>query len=485
MKTGMREYLKFYLNGKWEEPTGSRTWDVINPATEDVAGRIAMGEMADVNRAVAAARRAFPSWSRTKREERLALLGRIIEVYQTRFNDMCAAISEEMGAPLWAAEKVQAAAPLGQLSIAIEVLKNYKFDEMRGSTMIRREPIGVCGLITPWNFPVILMMAKVAPAIATGCTMVLKPSEYSPFSAQILAEILDKAEVPPGVFNMVNGDGVTVGAALASHPDIDMISFTGSTRAGVDVAVKAAPTVKRVHQELGGKSPNIILDDADIEKAVAAGMQGVMFNSGQTCLAPTRMLVPGSRMAEVTDIVRRVAANFNPGKPTENAFMGPVVNQRQWTRIQELIGKGIEEGATLVTGGTGKPTGLEQGYYVKPTVFADVTNDMTIAREEIFGPVLAILGYDDVEDAIRIANDTSYGLSAYVQGGDMERVREVGGRIRAGQVTLNASALDIDLTAPFGGYKRSGNGREWGEIGFEAFLETKALIGYEPASTSA
>lgn len=298
MKTGMREYLKFYLNGKWEEPTGSRTWDVINPATEDVAGRIAMGEMADVNRAVVAARRAFPKWSRTTREERLALLGRIIEVYQTRFNDMCAAISEEMGAPLWAAEKVQAAAPLGQLSIAIEVLKNYKFDEVRGSTMIQREPIGVCGLITPWNFPVILMMAKVAPAIATGCTMVLKPSEYSPFSAQILAEILDTAEVPPGLFNMVNGDGVTVGAALASHPDIDMISFTGSTRAGIDVAIKAAPTVKRVHQELGGKSPNIILDDADFEKAVAAGMQGVMFNSGQTCLAPTRMLVPGSRMAQ-------------------------------------------------------------------------------------------------------------------------------------------------------------------------------------------
>ena len=481
----MREYLKFYVNGKWVEPTGSRTWDVINPATEEVAGRIAMGEKEDVNRAVAAAQQAFESWSLTTREERLALLGRIIEVYQTRFKDMCAAISEEMGAPTWVAEKVQAAAPLAQLQIAIDVLKNFRFDEVRGSTMIRREPIGVCGLITPWNFPAVLVVAKVVPALATGCTMILKPSEYSPFSAQILAEVLDKAEVPPGVFNLVNGDGATVGAALSSHPEIDMISFTGSTRAGVDVAVKAAPTVKRVHQELGGKSPNILLEDADFAKSVPAGMQEVMFNSGQICMAPTRMLVPKTRMAEVKAIAMQAAANFNPGKPADNAFMGPVVNQRQWTRVQELIEKGMAEGATLVTGGPGKPAGLEKGYYVKPTVFADVSNDMTIAREEIFGPVLVILGYDDVEDAISIANDTTYGLAAYIQGGDIEKLREIGGRIRAGQVTLNGSGLDlIDLAAPFGGYKRSGNGREWGDYGFEAFLEVKAFIGYNPASSS-
>jgi len=480
----MKNVMQFYINGKWVEPTGSRTWDVINPATEEVAGRIAMGETEDVNRAVAAARRAFPSWSHSSQKERLALLGRIVEVYQTRFKDMCAAISEEMGAPLWLAEKVQAAAPLGQLQIAIEVLKKYPFDEERGNFWIRREPIGVCGLITPWNWPAVLVAAKVVPALATGCTMVLKPSEYSPFSAQILAEILDKAEVPPGVFNLVNGDGVTVGAALAAHPDIDMVSFTGSTRAGVDVAAKAAPTVKRVHQELGGKSPNIILDDADFEKAVPAGMQDVMLNSGQTCFAPTRMLVPKTRMAEVIAIAKQAAASFPPGRPADNSFMGPVVNQRQWTRIQELIEKGIEEGATLITGGPGKPTGLEKGYYVKPTVFADVSNDMTIAQEEIFGPILMILGYDDVEDAIRIANDTPYGLAAFIQGRDIKQMWEIGGRIQAGQVYLNRGLDQIDLAAPFGGYKRSGNGREWGEYGFEAFLEVKAFIGHYPATAS-
>ncbi len=477
----MREYLKFYMDGKWVEPSGSRTWEVINPATEEVAGRISLGEQEDVDLAVAAARRAFESYSRTSREERIAMLVRIAEVYKTRFDDMCEAISEEMGAPSWVAKKAQAPAPLAHLKIAMEVLKNYRFEEERGTTLIRREPIGVCGLITPWNWPAAVVATKVVPCLATGCTLILKPSEYSPFSAHILAEIMDKAEVPPGVFNLVNGDGPTVGAALASHPDIDMVSFTGSTRAGIEVAANAAPTVKRVHQELGGKSPNIILEDADFENSVAAGVRGVMFNSGQTCSAPTRMLVPRSRMTEAATIAARAAAEMAPGSPEEKAFMGPVVNKRQWERIQGLIQKGIEEGATLVTGGPGKPAGLEKGYYVKPTIFADVNNDMTVAREEIFGPVLVILGYDDVEDAIRIANDTPYGLASYIHGTDMEKMREVGARIRAGQVYLNGSGLDkVDAAAPFGGFKRSGNGREWGDFGFEAFLEVKAFIGYNP-----
>ncbi len=478
----MREYLKFYIDGKWVDSLGTRTWDVINPATEEVVGQIALGSKEDVNRAVAAARRAFASWSRTSREERIAMLERIAEVYKTRFDDMCAAISEEMGAPAWVAKKAQAPAPLAHLKIAMEVLKNYRFDEMRGNTLIRREPIGVCGLITPWNWPAAVVATKVVPCLATGCTMILKPSEYSPFSAQILAEVMDRAEVPPGVFNLVNGDGPIVGEELSSHPDVDMVSFTGSTRAGVEVASKAAATVKRVHQELGGKSPNIILEDADFEQAVTAGVRGVMFNSGQTCSAPTRMLVPGARMAEASAIAARTIAGMAPGKPDEMAFMGPVVNKRQWHKIQVMIESGIQEGATLVAGGLGNPEGLETGFYVKPTIFADVTSDMTIAREEIFGPVLVIMAYDDVEDAIRIANDTPYGLAAYIHGTDLDKMREIGGRIRAGQVYMNGSGLDkVDPAAPFGGFKRSGNGREWGEFGFEAFLEVKALIGYNPS----
>ena len=478
----MREYLKFYIDGEWVEQAGTRTWEVINPATEEVAGLIALGGKEDVNRAVAAARRAFESWSRTSREERIDMLGRIAEIYKTRFDDMCAAITEEMGAPDWVARKAQAPAPLAHLKIAIEVLKNYHFEEVRGSTLIRREPIGVCGLITPWNWPAAVVATKVVPALATGCTMVLKPSEYSPFSAQIIAEVMDKAGVPPGVFNLVYGDGPVVGTELASHPDIDMISFTGSIRAGVDVATKAAPTVKRVHQELGGKSPNIILEDADFEKSVTAGVRGVMFNSGQTCSAPTRMLVPRSRMAEAAAIAGRAAAEMAPGRPDGKAFMGPVVNKRQWYKIQVMVDSGLGEGATLVAGGHDRPEGFEQGFYAKPTIFSDVTSDMTIAREEIFGPVLVIMAYEDVEDAIRIANDTPYGLAAYIHGTDMEKMREIGGRLRAGQVYINGSGLDIiDPAAPFGGYKRSGNGREWGEFGFEAFLEVKAIIGYNPA----
>jgi aldehyde dehydrogenase (NAD+) len=477
----MKDYLKFYIDGHWVEPAGSRTREVINPATEEAVGRIGMGEKEDVDRAVAAARKAFESYSQTTREERVALLERIGACFQARVPDLASAMTKEMGCPVWLTEKAQIPLPLAQISSDIDVLKRFKFDEIRGNSMIRREPIGVCGLITPWNWPVVVIITKVIPALATGCTMVLKPSEYSPLSALIIAEIMDAAKIPPGVFNLVNGDGPTVGVALSSHPDIDMVSFTGSVRAGIDVARNAAATVKRVHQELGGKSPNIIMEDANVLKAVTSGVRFIMLNSGQTCAAPSRMLAPRKRLAEVVEIARSVAENTTVGPPESGAYVGPVVNEEQWKKIQRLINRGIEEGATLVTGGPGKPAGLEKGYYVKPTIFTDVTNDMTIAREEIFGPVLVIMGYDDVEDAIRIANDTPYGLSAYVHAGSIEKAREVGARIRAGQVYLNGD-LDIrDPAAPFGGFKQSGNGRERGEHGFDAFLEVKALLGYNQA----
>jgi aldehyde dehydrogenase (NAD+) len=389
-------------------------------------------------------------------------------------------MTREMGCPAWLAQAVQVPMPLAQINIAIEVLKKYQFDELRGISMIRKEPIGVCALITPWNFPLLTIITKVIPALATGCTVVLKPSEYSPFSALVIAEIMDAAKAPPGVFNLVNGDGPTVGAALSSHPGIDMVSITGSTRAGIDVARNGAVTVKRVHQELGGKSPNIMLEDADLEKAVTSGVHFMMLNSGQVCAAPSRMLAPRSRIAEVIAIAKSVAESTTVGPPESGAYVGPVVNEQQWDRIQGLIQKGIEEGATLVFGGPGRPAGLEKGYYVKPTIFAGVSNDMTIAREEIFGPVLVIIGYDDVEDAIRIANDTKYGLSAYVHAGTIEKAREVGARIRAGQVYLNGDMDILDPTLPFGGFKMSGNGRECGDHAFEAFLEVKALVGYAP-----
>jgi aldehyde dehydrogenase (NAD+) len=478
----MHDHLKFYIDGQWVEPAGARTREVINPATEEVAGRISLGEKEDVDRAVAAARKAFSSYSRTSREARVALLERIAAAFQARIPDLAAAMTEEMGCPAWLAQKAQIPLPLAQINIAIEVLKKYRFDELRNISMIRKEPIGVCALISPWNWPLLTIVTKVMPALATGCTIVLKPSEYSPFSALIIAEIMDVAAVPPGVFNLVNGDGSTVGAALSSHPDIDMVSITGSTRAGIDVAVNAAATVKRVHQELGGKSPNIMLEDADLEKAVTSSVHFFMLNSGQNCLAPSRMLAPRSRLAEVIEIAKSVAESITVGPPESGAYLGPVVNEQQWNRIQGLIRNGIEEGATLITGGAGKPAGLERGYYVKPTIFADVSNDMKIAREEIFGPVLVILGYDDLEEAIRIANDTPYGLAAYVHAGSIEKAAEVGARIRAGQVYLNGDMDILDPTLPFGGFKMSGNGRECGEHGFEAYLEVKALLGYAPAA---
>ncbi|HSV71289.1 MAG TPA: aldehyde dehydrogenase family protein [Methylibium sp.] len=474
----MRDYLKFYIDGRWVDPVVPKRLDVINPATEGVAGHISMGSAVDADRAVKAACAAFASYSRTSVAERLALLERVLAEYRKRYADMAAAITEEMGAPAALARDAQAAMGVAHLQIALEVLQNYRFQEPRGSTLLVKEPIGVCAFITPWNWPVNQIACKVAPALAVGCTMVLKPSEIAPFSARIWTEILDAAGVPAGVFNLVNGDGPTVGAALSSHPEVDMVSFTGSTRAGIEVARNAAPTVKRVHQELGGKSPNIILPDADLERAVTAGVQGVMLNSGQSCNAPTRMLVPNSRMAEALAIARAAAEATTVGDPASGAAIGPVVSAAQWDKIQTLIAKGIEEGATVVAGGPGKPAGLQTGYYVKPTVLGNVNNGMTVAREEIFGPVLAILGYDTVDEAVRIGNDTPYGLAAYVSGSDADATRQVAARLRAGQVNINS--VPLDFKAPFGGFKQSGNGREWGDHAFGEFLEVKAVLGYAP-----
>ena len=472
----MREHLQFFIDGAWVDPAeGVHPLDVINPATEASCGRIALGSAADVDRAVKAAASAFPAWSQTSREERGAVLEHIVAEYQKRFGDMAQAITEEMGAPAWLSQRAQAAMGVAHFSTAIAILKDYSFEEPRGKTTIAKEPIGVCGFITPWNWPINQIACKVAPALAVGCTVVLKPSEVAPFSAIIFAEILQAAGVPKGVFNLVNGDGPTVGEAISSHPLVDMVSFTGSTRAGIAVAKAAADTVKRVHQELGGKSPNIILDDADLQKAVTGGVSSVMMNSGQSCNAPTRMLVPAAKMREAAEIAKAVAEEHTVGPPDGNSKLGPVVSEVQFNKIQSLIQQGIDEGATLVTGGVGRPEGLDKGYYVKPTIFADVTNDMTIAREEIFGPVISMMAYDSVDEAVEIGNDTPYGLAAYVQGTDMAAVRKVADRLRAGQVVVNGAGPD--LMAPFGGYKQSGNGREWGDLAFGEFLETKALIG--------
>jgi aldehyde dehydrogenase (NAD+) len=473
----VQERLQFYIGGRWVEPSEPRAFDVVNPATEEVVGRIALGSAKDVDLAVAAAREAFESYSRTTREERLALLERIATAYQARYEEIAKTISLEMGAPLWLARAAQAATGIMHLRTTIEVLKGYVFEEQRGTTLIVREPVGVCGFITPWNWPVNQIMCKVAPALAAGCTMVLKPTEIAPLNAMILAEVLHEAGVPAGVFNLVNGDGPGVGQAIAAHPGIDMVSFTGSTRAGIQVAKAAADTVKRVAQELGGKSANIILGDADFAKAVGGGVTGCFLNSGQSCNAPTRMLVPAERHAEALAIAKAVAEGVKVGDPTkEGITLGPVVSEAQWKKIQGLIQKGIEEGATLVAGGPGRPEGLAKGWYVRPTVFGDVRPDMTIAREEIFGPVLSILPYRDEEEAIRIANDTPYGLSGYVSSGDLAHAQRVAARLRTGNVHLNGAGLDP--AAPFGGYKQSGNGREWGEYGLEEFLEVKAVMGF-------
>ena len=474
----MADHLNVYIDGAWVPPAKPATRDVINPATEQSIGKISMGGAEDVDRAVKAARKAFTTDSQTTREERIALLENILKVYKTRSEELAKTITAEVGAPYWLSKAAQAATGMGHFAQALEVLKTFTFEEERGKSMIVREPIGVVGMITPWNWPINQIACKVAPALAAGCTIVLKPTEIAPLNAIIFTEILHDAGVPAGVFNLVNGDGPTVGAAIASHPGIDMVSFTCSTRAGVQVAINAAPTVKRVTQELGGKSANIILDDADFQAAVAGGVTGCFTNSGQSCNAPTRMLVPAARQAEAVAIAKAAAEKMKVGDPFgEGIKLGPVVSEMQFNKIQGLIQKGIDEGAELVTGGVGRPEGLGTGFYVKPTVFAGVKNTMTIAREEIFGPVLTILPYRDEEDAIAIANDTPYGLSGYVSG-TLERARKVASRLRTGNVHLNGAGLAFD--APFGGYKQSGNGREWGVNGFEEFLETKAVLGYTP-----
>src|SRR3954447_9284843 len=477
----MREYLKFYIDGQWVDPVRPNTLDVDNPTTEQVSGKISIGSAADVDVAVQAARRAFASWSQTSREERLDVLQAILAEYQKRAGDLADAVTEEMGAPPSLAAGPQVNLGLGHLVTAIEVLKNFQFEEQHGSTQVFKEPIGVCGLITPWNWPLNQIACKVFPALATGCTMVLKPSEVAPYSAQIFTEIIDAAGVPAGVYNMVYGDGPGVGVALSSHPDIDMVSFTGSTRAGVEVAKNAAQTVKRVTQELGGKSPNIVLDDEAFAGSVTAGVSVMMMNSGQSCNAPSRMLVPNSRMDDAIAVAKATAEQVKVGDPTDKSAIGPVASKAQFDKIQGLIQTGIDEGATVAVGGPGRPDGIEAGYYVRPTVFAHVTNDMAIAREEIFGPVLCILGYDDLDQALEIANDTDYGLAGYVSGADLDKARAGARRIPAGSVAINHG---FDMNAPFGGYKRSGNGREWGEFAFDEYLETKAALGYAPEAAA-
>jgi aldehyde dehydrogenase (NAD+) len=473
----MREYLKFYIDGQWVDPVEPKWLDVDNPTTEQVSGKIALGTAADVDKAVKAARNAFASWSQTSREERLDVLQAMLAEYRKRTADLADAVTEEMGAPPSLAAGPQVNLGIGHLATAIDVLKNYEFEEQHGTTLVVKEPIGVCGLITPWNWPINQIAVKVYPALATGCTMVLKPSEVAPYSAQIFTEIVDAAGVPAGVYNLVYGDGPGVGVALSSHPDVDMVSFTGSTRAGVEVARSAASTVKRVSQELGGKSPNIVLDDEDFAKSVTAGVSVMMMNSGQSCNAPSRMLVPNSRKDEAVAVALAVAEQVKVGDPDNKSAIGPVASKAQFDKVQGLIQKGIDEGATVVVGGPGRPVGLDTGYYVKPTVFADVKNDMTIAREEIFGPVLCILGYDDLDQALEIANDTEYGLAGYVSGADLNQARAIARRIRAGSVAINHG---FDMNAPFGGYKRSGNGREWGQFAFDEYLETKSAMGYAP-----
>jgi aldehyde dehydrogenase (NAD+) len=470
----------FYINGAWVKPLVAKTLEVINPATERAYTKISLGSAADVDRAVAAAKAAFPAFSLTTREERLGYLRKILELYNSRYDDIADAVSDEMGAPLKFAREAQAWAGQVHLESTIKALEGLEFSFQRGSTRIVRESIGVVGLITPWNWPLNQIVCKVAPAIAAGCTMVLKPSEVAPISGIIFAEIVHDAGLPKGVFNLVSGDGPTVGAALSAHPDIAMMSFTGSTRAGILVAKAAADTVKRVAQELGGKSANIILADADFADAVKRGTAACFANSGQSCDAPTRMFVPVDRHAEALEIAKGVAAAHRVGAPREaDTVLGPVVSKVQFDKIQRLIKAGIDEGATLAAGGTGRPPGLDSGYYVKPTVFGDVKHEMTVSREEIFGPVLSILPYRTEQEAIDKANDSVYGLAAYVSSANLEHARKVASELRAGNVNINYP--DWDLHAPFGGYKQSGNGREYADWGILEFLETKGIIGYGKA----
>jgi len=469
-------HLQFYIDGAWVDPVQARPLDVVDPAQETAFTRISLGSPADVDRAVDAARRAFASYGRSSRKDRLALLAAILASYDRHQEELAEAISREMGAPITLAQRAHVAAGRSHFEQIAKVLEHYEFDEPVDGALVTREPIGVSGLITPWNWPINQIACKVAPALAAGCAVVLKPSEVAPVSALVFTQILHDAGVPAGVFNLVNGDGPTVGEAMARHPGIDMMSFTGSTQAGVLVAQAAAGTVKRVTQELGGKSPNIILDDADFEKAIGHGARLCFNNSGQSCNAPTRMLVPAARQAEAAGIARRVAESLVVGSPADpGTTLGPVANRRQFEKIQGYLERGADEGATLVAGGPGRPQGLDRGYYVRPTVFADVSNSMVIGREEIFGPVLSILPYGSEDEAVDIANDTDYGLSAYVTSSSRERALDVARRIRSGMVHINGAPAS--RAAPFGGMKRSGNGREWGRHGFEEFLEIKAIFG--------
>ena len=470
------EKLDFYINGTWVKPSGVETLDVINPATEEKVTKISLGDAIHVNEAVTAARKAFETYSQTPVEQRIDLLTTIREIYKRRLDDVADAIQTEMGAPTYLAKGAQAMVGLGHLKAAIRSLTNHNFEYEHGNFIIRHEPIGVCGLITPWNWPVNQVVSKLAPCLAAGCTAILKPSEIAPLSSMVIAEILDEAKVPAGVFNLVNGMGPVVGEAMSAHPDIDMMSFTGSTRGGVAVAKASADSVKRVSQELGGKSANIILDDASFEKSIQAGVDSCMSNTGQSCNAPTRMLVPESRKDDAYAIAKDAAQKVIAGDPkNDGTTIGPLVSDVQFKKVQNLIQKGIDEGAELLIGGTGKPDGLEKGYYAKPTVFADVKNDMAISREEIFGPVLSMLTYKNIDDAVAIANDTEYGLAAYVSGEDKETLTSIARRLRAGQIHVNYGSGGAD--APFGGYKQSGNGREKAEWGLEEFLEVKAIMG--------
>ncbi len=470
----MKDRLQFYINGSWVDSESNEKIEVINPANEEIIGHVTAGTKEDIDKAVAAASQAFSSFQLTSKEERIELLNNIISEYENRYDDFVQAITEEMGSPLWLSEKAQASTGIKNIHETLDALKDYQFERPEGDYILIKEPIGVIGMITPWNWPMNQITTKVSAALAAGCTMVLKPSEISPYCAMLLAEVFDTAGVPDGVFNVVNGYGPTVGAALSEHPDVAMMSFTGSTRAGIAVAQASAVSVKRVHQELGGKSSNIILDDvANLEKSVKGGAGHCFLNSGQSCNAPTKMLVSAQNYDKAVEVAAQTANSTTVGNPQGEFRIGPIANKAQYEKILRMIEIGIEEGARLVAGGIEKPEGYEKGYYVKPTVFADVTNDMTIAREEIFGPVLSIIKYENEDEAIEIANDTEYGLAGYVQG-EPEHAKEVARKIRAGQVIINGGARGTG--APFGGYKSSGNGREHGLHGLEECLETKAII---------
>jgi aldehyde dehydrogenase (NAD+) len=469
--------LKFYIDGAWVDPVTPSSLGIVNPATEETFAQISLGSRQDVDRAAQAARRAFSTYSRVSVEERLAYLRKIIEGFRARLPELARMMTLEMGSPITFSTERQATVALFHFEEAARVLAQYRFEERMGNGIVRREPIGVCGLITPWNWPLNQVASKVAPALATGCTVVLKPSEIAPLSSMLFAEIVHDAGIPAGVFNLVNGDGPTVGEAIAAHPEIDMVSFTGSTTAGVKVAKLAADTVKRVAQELGGKSANIILADADMKAAVIAGVHACYTNAGQNCQSPTRMLIPRAQRDVAFEAAREAVASIRLGDPLDPAStMGPLVSPAQYEKVQNLIQSGVDEGATLVAGGTGRPESVSRGYFVRPTVFGDVTRQMRVANEEIFGPVLSIISYDTEDEAIDIANDTPFGLAGFVQSKDLDHARTVANRIRAGRVYLNGAPFDRSL--PFGGYKQSGNGREFGVFGFEEYLEVKAILGY-------